>query len=169
MRSSNPELEGPMQPATRKQRVPHQKPPEQQPSTPHFNPTFVTPATPDSSQAVPNIFSPATAGDSSGVIPVAGTNPGKQRAPAGGDPDDGRDPNSGDVPPPHRGGGGGLPGGGPPNPGGGNPNVGDDLIEAISTLTRAIQPKQRAKPKAREPDQFNSSNPKKLCTFLMQC
>ena len=167
--SSNPELEGPMQPATRKQHVPHQEPPEQQPSTPRFNPTLVAPATPGGSQAVPNIFSPATAGGSSGAIPVAGTNPGKQRAPVGGDPDDGGDPDSGDVPPPRRGGGGGPPGGGPPNPGGGNPDVGDDLIEAISTLTQAMQPKRRAKPKAREPNQFDGSDPEKLRTFLMQC
>ena len=150
-RSSNPELEDLMQPATRKRHVPHQEPSKQQPSTPHFNPTFMAPATPGGSQAVPNIFSPATAGSSSGAIPVAGTNPGKQRAPADGDPDDG-----GNAPPPH-------------HRGGGNPDIGDDLIEAISILTQAMQPKQHAKLKAREPDQFDSSNPKKLHTFLMQC
>ena len=105
--SSNPKLEGPMQPATRKRRVPHQEPPEQQPSTPCFNPTFMTPATPGGSQAVPNIFSPATAGGSSGAIPVAGTNPGKQRAPAGGNPNDSGDPDGGDASSPRRGGGGG--------------------------------------------------------------
>ena len=81
------------------------------------------------------------------------------------------------------GGGGGNgpdPGPDPSDPGAdddddnGNPgrrrNSGDDLIDAITTLTRSLQPpKARAKPKVKEPDTFDGSDPKKLDTFLTQC
>ena len=56
---------------------------------------------------------------------------------------------------------------------GGNPgndrNDREDLIDAITSLTHAMQPKSRAKPKVKEPDTFDGSNPRKLSTFLLQC
>ena len=85
-------------------------------------------------------------------------------APAGGDPDDGDDdPNEGN-PPPGNGGGGPLGGNAPLTA-----NDRDNLAEAISSLTVAVKPRNCAKTKAHELDQFDGSDLEKVTTFIFQC
>ncbi len=78
----------------------------------------------------------------------------------GGDPDDDGDPDPDPDAAPNPGDGGG---------GGGSGNR-DDLIDALTTLTHAMRPpKSRAKAKAKEPDTFDGSDPRKLAAFILQC
>ncbi|KAJ3473784.1 hypothetical protein NLI96_g12825 [Meripilus lineatus] len=115
--------------------------------------------------------------------------PASRKRPRNDDPSDDAPRDTDPIPDPPAGGpsgnaGGGGGGGNDPNPGpdpgadddgdNGNPgrrrNSGDDLIDAITTLTRSINPpRTRAKPKVKEPDTFDGSDPKKLDMFLIQC
>ena len=159
-RSQNPQLAGNLPTPSRKRRGLHGPDDSVAGSSniaPTNNPVFLFPP------AAPQTPNPFQAQSGS-------NNP----APAGGDPDDGDDdPDEGNPPPGN--GGGGPPGGGPPGggpPGGNAPltaNDRDNLAEAISSLTAAVKPRNRAKTKAREPDQFDGSDPEKLKTFIVQC
>ncbi len=148
-RSNQPTLAEPLQQAGRKRREPH---PDPSPDPPRVGPSGHgggggggnpnpggNPPNPD---PVPN---PAPGGPPGG-------NPGNPGGNPGGDPGDGGD-----------GGGGG---------GGGNPMDREEFLEAITTITHALRPpapKPRAKPKAKEPDTFDGSDPRKLAAFILEC